>query len=124
MATDAVLPRDTTRSQQQLLLPFRLWTVRVAVITTGLALVALAIYPRAGTAPLLVFPSSSSFWSATVTQESTGGAVFFTRSALLGSLPVMGSFLPSRLFAQLRELGPAREAADRRSALLAAVAVA
>src|SRR5437867_12613577 len=45
MATDAVLPRDTTRSEQQLLLPFRLWTVRVAVITTGLALVALAIYP-------------------------------------------------------------------------------
>src|SRR6266705_5361938 len=45
MAPDAALPHDATRSEQQLLLPFRIWTVRVGVVTTALALCVLAVYP-------------------------------------------------------------------------------
>ena len=210
MGRDRDARAETRSSEAHLLLPFRVWTVRVGVITTALALWVLALYPllpghrpvdgkpyavllvsaavgaaviallpwprlltarhgmalfylwsvcdillitaaigvsggdqsplfavyalttvffalgypRAGQAALLAFTVACYVALVVLTHEHVGAAVVFMRTSLLGCLTVMGSFLSSRLLRQVRELGSAREDADRRSGLLAAVAVA
>jgi signal transduction histidine kinase len=79
-------------------------------------------YPRPGQLGLLLFTYGCHLAVIGLTGESLGAGLVFLQFALLAVLAFLGSFLSDQLVERVTALADARHEANRRAALLAAVA--